>query len=86
MLVGVLLVGAGTVQALRAQSLEAQRVAEMLPTLLSNSISNLHAEGDTLWTGPFLTYTVDGGQSWIDAPADSLFGTRNRVFSIDVEG
>ncbi|RMF57238.1 MAG: hypothetical protein D6746_11435, partial [Bacteroidetes bacterium] len=25
-------------------------------------------------------------QSWIDAPADSLFGTRNRVFSIDVEG
>ncbi len=70
----------------RAQVSDAQRVAEMLPTILSNSVSNLHAEGDTLWVGPFLNTTDDDGRTWNDAPTDSLFGTPNRVFSIDVEG
>ncbi|QXD14607.1 hypothetical protein GQ464_014395 [Rhodocaloribacter litoris] len=83
--VAALLVGAAGPEA-RGQATEAARVAEMIPTILSNSISNLHAAGDTLWVGPFLNYTFDGGQTWLDAPADSLFGTRNRVFSLDIEG
>lgn len=56
------------------------------PGILGSSISNLHAEGDSLWVGPFLSLTTDGGRTWLAADADSLFGTRNRLYSIDVEG
>ncbi len=68
--------------------LSTRSVTDWIPTpgILSNSISNLHAEGDTLWAGPYLSLTADGGAGWRAAAADSLFGTRNRVFSIDVEG
>ncbi|RMH65888.1 MAG: hypothetical protein D6685_05465 [Bacteroidetes bacterium] len=64
------------------------RVAELLPApgILRNSVTNLHAEGDSLWVGPFLNLTTDEGATWQQADADSLFGSRNRVFSIDVEG
>lgn len=70
----------------RAQAPDAARVAEMLPGILSNSVSNLHVEQGALWAGPFLNVTRDGGMTWEKADADSLFGTRNRVFSIDIEG
>ena len=63
-------------------SLEATGV----PTVARNSTSNLHAEGDSVWVGSFLNLTSDGGNSWFIADADSLFGSRNTVFSIDVEG
>lgn len=53
--------------------------------ILSNSVTNLHAHGDSLWVGPFLNLTTDGGQTWKVADADSLIGTANRVFSIDIE-
>ncbi|HMB90635.1 MAG TPA: FlgD immunoglobulin-like domain containing protein [Rhodothermales bacterium] len=56
------------------------------PGILRNSISNLHAEGDSLWVGPFLNVTADGGTTWQVADADSLAGFRNRAYSIDVEG
>ncbi len=69
-----------------AQAPNAAQIAEMIPGILSNSISNLHHENGVLWAGPFLNYTDDGGLSWARAGADSLFGTRNRVFSIDIEG
>jgi hypothetical protein len=58
----------------------------VVPDILSNSISNLHAEGDSLWVGPYLNLTVDGGRTWLLPEADSLFGTANRLYSIDVEG
>lgn len=57
-----------------------------VPGLLRNGVSNLHAEGDTLWAGPLLNVTTDGGESWLVSDADSIASTRNRVFSIDVEG
>ncbi len=57
-----------------------------VPTIARNSTSNLHAEGDSLWVGSFLNLTTDGGGTWFIADADSLFGSRNTVFSIDVEG
>lgn len=61
---------------------------DLLPTdgILRNSVTNLHAQGDTLWSGPFLNVTWDGGQTWHVADVDSLFGTRNSIFSLDVEG
>jgi photosystem II stability/assembly factor-like uncharacterized protein len=54
--------------------------------ILSNSVANLHAQSDSLWLGPFLNLTVDGGASWLVSGADSLFDSDNRVFSLDVEG
>ncbi|MEX2399685.1 MAG: FlgD immunoglobulin-like domain containing protein, partial [Rhodothermales bacterium] len=67
---------------------QSPRVADVLPAdgILRNSVTNLHARGDTLWAGPFLNVTFDGGESWFVADVDSLFGSRNTVFSIDVEG
>lgn len=64
------------------------RIAELVPVpgILRNSVSNLHAEGDSLWVGPFLNLTVDGGAEWFVPEADSLLDTPNRVFSIDAEG
>jgi len=84
------LLSLGLVPAAGAQAVrfDASRVAELLPSsgILNNSVSNLHAEGDSLWIGPFLNLTTDGGQSWQVADTDSLGGTANRTFSIDVEG
>ena len=62
--------------------------ADLLPSpgILRNSVANLHAEGDSLWVGPFLNLTTDGGTTWQVADADSLAGFRNRVYSFDVEG
>lgn len=55
-------------------------------SILSNVVSTLHGEGDTLWVGPYLDFTRHQGLDWRTAPADSLFGTANRVFSMDVHG
>ena len=56
-----------------------------VPTIARNSTANLHAQGDSLWVGSFLNLTTDGGNTWQIADVDSLFGSRNSVFSIDVE-
>jgi photosystem II stability/assembly factor-like uncharacterized protein len=52
-------------------------------SILNNSVTNLRTQGDTLWVGPYLNLTADGGTTWKLADADSLVGTSNRVFSID---
>ncbi len=74
----------------RAQSVgfDAAKAAGLLPSpgILRNSVVNLHAQGDSLWVGPFLNLTVDGGASWQVSDADSLAGLSNRVYSLDVEG
>ncbi len=64
------------------------RTGELLPVtgILRNSVTNLHAEGDTLWAGPFLNMTRDGGQTWFVADVDSLAARRLNVYSLDVEG
>ncbi len=84
-----LLCGGWTGQAqAQAKRFEAARVNALLPSpgILRNSVSNLHAEGDSLWVGPFLNLTTDGGRSWQVSDADSLAGFRNRVYSLDAEG
>ncbi|MFT5142771.1 MAG: hypothetical protein ACI80V_001329 [Rhodothermales bacterium] len=54
--------------------------------ILANSVANLHAQGDSLWLGPFLNLTADGGASWEVVSTDSIGQGANRVFSLDVEG
>ena len=54
--------------------------------IVNNSVSNLHGEENALWIGPFLNVTYDGGLNWFVSDNDSLQGSRNRIFSIDVEG
>ncbi len=56
-----------------------------VPGIRSNFVANLHAEGDSLWVGPRLNLTTNGGASWLLAEADSVSNGRGRVFSIDAE-
>ena len=91
MLVGIVLgagITAAEVQAQAKKGFDASAAAGLLPSpgILRNSVANLHAEGDSLWVGPFLNLTTDGGTTWQVADADSLGGLRNRVYSLDVEG
>ena len=74
--------------ALRAQELSIAEVQDLLPApgILRNSVTNLHVRGDSLWVGPYLNLTTDGGQTWQVSDADSLYGTRNSTFSIDGAG
>lgn len=54
--------------------------------ILSNTITNMSLSGDSLWVGPFLNLTIDGGVNWLITDTDSLFGTSNRTFSLDRDG
>ncbi len=56
------------------------------PGILRNSVTNLHAEGSTLWVGPFLNVTRDEGNSWFVADNDVFEGLQVRLYSLDVEG
>ena len=55
-------------------------------SIIYNSVTNLHVEGDAIWVGPFLNVTRDGGTTWQVADADSLEGLSNRVYSLDIDG
>ena len=52
--------------------------------ILSNAVTNLAVRGDTIWVGPYLNRSTDAGATWELPASDSLFGTANRVFSVDV--
>ena len=55
--------------------------------ILGNSVSNVFISGDSVWAGPFLSMTPDGGETWLVPDIDPVvLGDRNRVFSIDIEG
>ncbi|HUF10294.1 MAG TPA: FlgD immunoglobulin-like domain containing protein [Rhodothermales bacterium] len=88
-----------TLAAVSSLSLMAAAQAQTLPgedfrigktaafgSISGNSVTNLHAEGDTVWVGPLGDYSHDRGANWISAGADSLSIRRGRMFSIDVEG
>ena len=62
---------------------QALRSADGIP---NNFVQVLQAEGDSLWIGPQLHVTTDGGETFSVAEADSLLDTRNQVFALDVEG
>jgi len=54
--------------------------------ILNNSVANLHVTDDAVWVGPFLNMSTDLGATWYLPDTDSLFGSPNRLFSIDIEG
>lgn len=60
-------------------------VIDRFTSITQNSISNMGALGDTLWTGPLLFYTLEGTVNFF-APegADSVLEGRGRLFSISV--
>lgn len=66
-----------------AQPVEALRPADGIP---SNFVQVLEAQGDSLWIGPRLHLTTDGGQTFAAADADSLVNARNQVFALDLNG
>jgi photosystem II stability/assembly factor-like uncharacterized protein len=90
LLLTLLLAGTGEARAQRASCPESPSgdgaESDTTRSILRNSILALHAESDTLWAGPCLSFTTDGGETWLAARADSLRGTRNEVYSLDVEG
>lgn len=69
-----------------AQSLQSLQALLPASGIGRNGVSNLHAEGNSLWVGPLLNLTRDGGQTWLVADIDSVRQGRIRLFSIDVEG
>lgn len=64
------------------------RVATLLPVpgIADNFVSNLAARGDSLWIGPRLDLTFDGGQTWYRANVDSITQGRGRVYALLVIG
>ena len=86
-LVGIgLLIGAGSARG--QTTLSADQLAELTPTagIPSNFVQVLHAQGDSLWVGPLLNVTTDGGDTFLSAPQDALGNDQNQVFAFDVEG
>jgi len=65
-----------------------RRVAELIPVpgIAENFVSNLAARGDSLWVGPRLDLTFDGGQTWYRADVDSITQGRGRVYALLVVG
>ena len=55
------------------------------PGILDNSVTNLYLESSTLWVGPYLNVTRDGGATWQAAEIDSLRGLTNSTYSLDIE-
>jgi len=53
--------------------------------ILGNSVTNLHSDRETIWVGPHLNMSRDGGKSWNVVNSDSLAGLKNSVYSIDIE-
>jgi photosystem II stability/assembly factor-like uncharacterized protein len=82
------LIGGTIVQDIRAQEADfrfanSRALLESPYGILSNSITNLSLQNDSLWIGPYLNLSFDDGRTWYAADTDSLFGTSNRTYSLD---
>jgi len=55
------------------------------PGILSNRITNLGVSGESIWIGPYLNVSHDGGKTWQAANVDLLEGFTNSVYSISVK-
>ncbi len=56
-------------------------------SILRNGVAVMEARGDSLWVGPYLNLTTDGGQTWQAPDLDSLgLRSRNMLYALDVEG
>ena len=66
-----------------ASPLQAQDLV-FSPGILANSITNLEAAGSSIWIGPYLNVSHDGGRNWQAVNVDSLQGFINSVYSLDI--
>lgn len=83
----MLVVSIGTAGTSSAQQLDKRGALQAFePTggILGNSVSNLFLNGDSLWAGPFISVTADGGTTWETPSVETLLG-ESRVFSLDIE-
>ncbi|MCY4171415.1 MAG: hypothetical protein OXF08_07415 [Bacteroidetes bacterium] len=55
------------------------------PGILANNITNLGASGESIWAGPYLNVSHDGGITWQAANVESLRGFDNSVYSLSVK-
>ncbi len=65
-------------------SLKAQNLVPS-PGILANNITNLGVSGESIWIGPYLNVSRDGGQTWQAANVESFEGFTNSVYSISVK-
>lgn len=79
---GLLLVGWAL--PLQAQQAPPETALQPVPGPASNLVQVLEARGDSLWIGPNLALTTDGGQSFREAEAPALQGEDNVLFAVDV--
>ena len=56
------------------------------PGILANDITNISAAGESVWVGPYLNVSHDGGETWLAANVDSLRGFASSVYSLEVKG
>jgi len=56
------------------------------PSILSNSITNLGSSGESIWVGPYLNVSHDGGETWQATNVEPLQGFNNSVYSLSVQG
>lgn len=86
--VGLVVLGLHGAAHAQPTTLDADQLEELMPTsgIASNFVQVLHAQGDSLWVGPLLNVTPDGGETFLSAGREALGSNRNQVFSMDVEG
>lgn len=83
------IVGVATIGSVRAQPIfSGGATFEGLPIGARNGSSNIHAEGDRLYSGPLLIFSDDGESftSVDDAAFEPNASGRVTIFSMDVEG
>lgn len=78
-----LLVLIGFVAPVQAQT-PPDAALQPVPGPASNIVQVLEARGDSLWVGPNLALTTDGGASFREAEAPALQDDENVLFAVDV--
>jgi len=56
------------------------------PGILGNSITNMASVGESIWVGPYLNVSHDGGETWQAANVESFRGFENSVYSLSIHG
>ncbi len=68
-----------------APAIQAQNLV-LSPGILANDITNLGATGSSIWVGPYLNVSHDGGQTWQAVNVEPLREFTNSVYSLSIRG